>query len=227
MNKEKFEKKVIKKYGVESLELKDLPISKIKDLRVKNIEKYTKHQLEYFETVFLPRNFQHLSGLEFLDEQGNVRNNSVYFYRSCLSNTITEQQIRFKSDGTTPLKLAVLPQVVRFLEFSKMTVLYNGRRPKLALERLVGTTNYSVGFVQDGQYYVPSSCLQEDIRNLGDKPSQILAVLSKRADASEKQYKEVCYVAKGISLSNLKLPEELCAVQNADNPSPRPTPHPR
>ena len=185
------------------------------------------NQLEYFETVFLPRNFQHLSGLEFLDEQGNVRNNSVYFYRSCLSNTITEQQIRFKSDGTTPLKLAVLPQVVRFLEFSKMTVLYNGRRPKLALERLVGTTNYSVGFVQDGQYYVPSSCLQEDIRNLGDKPSQILAVLSKRADASEKQYKEVCYVAKGISLSNLKLPEELCAVQNADNPSPRPTPHPR
>ena len=42
MNKEKFEKKVIKKYGVESLELKDLPISKIKDLRVKNIEKIKK-----------------------------------------------------------------------------------------------------------------------------------------------------------------------------------------
>ena len=39
MNKEKFEKKVIKKYGVESSEIKDLSISKIKDLRVKNIEK--------------------------------------------------------------------------------------------------------------------------------------------------------------------------------------------
>lgn len=39
MNKEKFEKKVIKKYGAPSTEIKDLPISKIKDLRVKNIEK--------------------------------------------------------------------------------------------------------------------------------------------------------------------------------------------
>lgn len=39
MNKEKFEKKVVKKYGVDSQELKDLSISKIKNLKVKNIEK--------------------------------------------------------------------------------------------------------------------------------------------------------------------------------------------
>lgn len=39
MNKEKFEKKVMKKYGATSNEIKDLSISKIKDLRIKNIEK--------------------------------------------------------------------------------------------------------------------------------------------------------------------------------------------
>lgn len=167
------------------------------------------HQIEYFETVFLARNFQHLTGVEFLDEQGNVRKNSVFFYRKCLSNTITEKEICFKKDGTTPLKLAVLPQVVHFLKFSKMTTFYNGARPKLALERLAGTTHYCLGFIREGNYYIPSSCLQEDIRNLGDKPSQVLAVMSKKANSSEKQYKEICYTAKGITLSNLRLPEAL------------------
>lgn len=39
MNKEKVEKKINKKYGVNSLEIKDLKLKQIKDLRVKNIEK--------------------------------------------------------------------------------------------------------------------------------------------------------------------------------------------
>lgn len=167
------------------------------------------NQIEYFEAVFLPRNFQHLTGVEHLDSEGNIQKNSVFFYQKCLNNTITEAEIRFRKDGTTPLKLEALPRLVQFLRFSKMTVLYNGIRPKLAVDRIAGTTNYCLGFVKDGDYFVPSSCLLEDIRKLGSKPSQFLAIMSKKANQSETIYKEIRYVAKGIPLNKLKLSDKL------------------
>jgi len=65
--------------------------------------------VEYFETVFLPRNFQHLTGLEYVNTEGKVQNSSIDFYNKCLKNILTEDEIRFKTDGTTPLKLQALP----------------------------------------------------------------------------------------------------------------------
>jgi len=167
------------------------------------------NEIDYFEAVFLPRNFQHLTGVEFVDAEGNLRKNSVFFYRKCLANTLTEDEIRFKKDGTAPLKLEALPKLVQFLRFSKMTALYNGIRPKLAVDRVAGTTNYCLGFIKEGGYFVPASCLLEDIRRLGDKPSQILAIMSKKANQSEPIYREIRYVAKGVLLSKLKLSDKL------------------
>jgi len=167
------------------------------------------NEIEYFEAVFLPRNFQHLTGVEFLDMEGNLQKNSVFFYNKCLDNTLTEDEFRFKEDGTTPLKLEALPKLVQFLRFSKMTALYNGIRPKLAVDRVAGTINYCLGFIKDGDYFVPSSCLLEDIRKLGDNPSQILAIMSKKANQSEPIYKEIRYVAKGVPLNKLKMSDEL------------------
>lgn len=168
-----------------------------------------KNEIEYFEAAFLSRNFQHLTGVDFLDAEGNLRKNSVFFYHKCLDNTLTEDEIRFKEDGTTPLKLEALPKLVQFLRFSKMTALYNGIRPKLAVERVAGTVNYCLGFIKSGDYYVPGSCLLEDIRKLGDSPSRILAIMSKKANKTEPIYKEIRYVAKGVPLDKLKMHEEL------------------
>ncbi|XCP86218.1 hypothetical protein ABXS75_05270 [Roseburia hominis] len=106
-------------------------------------------------------------------------------------------------------KLEALPKLVQFLRFSKMTALYNGIKPKLAVDRVAGTTNYCLGFIKDGDYFVPSSCLLEDIRKLGDNPSQILAIMSKKANQSEPIYKEIRYVAKGVPLNKLNLSDEL------------------
>lgn len=167
------------------------------------------NEIEYFEAVFLPRNYQHLTGVEFLDMEGNLLKNSVFFYNKCLDNTLTEDEFRFKEDGTTPLKLEALPKLVQFLRFSKMTALYNGIRPKLEVDRVAGTISYCLGFIKDGDYFVPSSCLLEDIRKLGDNPSQILAIMSKKANQSEPIYKEIRYVAKGVPLNKLKMSDEL------------------
>lgn len=167
------------------------------------------NKIEYFETVFLARNFLHLTGIEYVDLEGKIQNNAIDFYGKCIKNILTENEIKFKKDGTTPLKLQALPKLVNFLQFSKMTTLYNGVRPKLSMERIAGTTNYCMGFVRDHAYYVPNSCLLEDIRNLGEAPSQILAVFSKSANEKYGIYNNIRYVAKGLPIEKIQMPEEL------------------
>lgn len=167
------------------------------------------NHLEYFETIFLPRNYLHLTGVEYVNERGEIQKNAVDFYNKCIKNILTENEIEFRKDGTTNLKLEALPLLVKFLQFSKITAVYNGVRPKLSVERIAGTTNSCLGFVKAGDYYIPNSCLQEDVRNLGNYPSQILAIFSKRADKKENVYKHIHYIAKGVSLSKVQLPREL------------------
>ena len=129
------------------------------------------NQIEYFETVFLPRHFQHLCGVDYINsDNGKVIHNSTDFYKRALNNELSHKEIKLREDGTT---------------------------------------NYCLGFSKEGKYYMPSSCLLEDIRNLGDHPSQILAVLSKNNNASEQVYSEIRYVAKGVPLNKIKMPNNL------------------
>lgn len=164
------------------------------------------NNVDYFETLFLPKNFQHLTGVEYVFD-GIVVREPIRFYNDCVDGRIRLDRIQFRKDGTTQLKLVALPKIVNFISSSKMTGLYNRVRPKLAVDRLSGTTNFCLGFARDGRYYAPSSCLLEEIRDLTDKPSQILAVMSKKS--GESVYKDIRYVAKGLPFNKLKLPKDL------------------
>lgn len=171
--------------------------------------------IEFFEAIFLARHFQHLTGVDYINPNTETLiKNSVDFYRKCLKNNISEKEIRFRKDGTTQLKLEALPKLVQFLHFSKMTVTYNKTRPKLNIDRFAGTTNYCLGFTQDGKYYMPSSCLLEDIRTLGNQPSQILAVLQRPCHSPTPIYANIRYVAKGVPLNKLSLPPALSEIIN-------------
>jgi len=175
------------------------------------------NQVEYFETTFMARNFQHLTGIDFIDNNKNTIHNPTYFYKKCLNSTLKESEICFKSDGTTELKLQALPLIVQFLKSSKMTAIYNSIRPKLSVDRLAGTTNFCLGFTKDKEYYVPSSCLLEDIRNLSDDAFQILAIFSKPAKKTFPIYKDIRYIAKGIKLNHLLLPPNLSSLISLEN----------
>lgn len=130
------------------------------------------------------------------------------FYDECLTKTIREDNLQEKSDGTTSLKLDALPQLINFLRMANMTVTYSGGRPYLACDRFAGTTKSALGFTRESNgFFGPSSCLKEDIRNLGENPSRILAIFTK--DVSESVYKTIKYVAKKVPLDKLNLPSAL------------------
>lgn len=168
------------------------------------------NKIAYFETAFRPRNFQHLTGIEMLDDKGKLERKPLLFYERCLAGKLSESIIQFRNDGTTQMKLEALPRIVNFVSSSKMTGIYNGIKPLLAVDRLAGTTSFCLGFTQDGDYYAPSSCLLEDIRDLTVKPSQVLAVMSKKSD--EEIYKDIRHVAKGVPFNKLVLPGELGSI---------------
>jgi len=167
------------------------------------------NKIEFFETVFQANNFQHLTGIEMVDSSGTVVRNAKSFYQKCLDGKLKEEEIQFKTDGTTELKLNAISSVVNFIDRAKMTGLYNGKGLKLAIDRVVGTITYCLGFIKNGDYYCPGSCLLEDTRNVVDTASQILAIMSKSAENKERLYGEIRYLAKGFPIEKVDLPENL------------------
>lgn len=79
----------------------------------------------------------------------------------------------------------------------------------------MGGVNFCLGLSREGDVYVPSSALLEDIRKLTNEPSQVLAIMEK--DIASDIYSVVKHVAKGLNLNNIKLPEEINTMIQLDN----------
>lgn len=172
---------------------------------------YDSKSIEYLEVVFLSRNYQHLTGLNFIGTDGSVLNNqSEYFYKKCVKKKLATSDISMKDDGTTHLKLEALPAISRFTSITKIVGDTNGRQPYLYVEKLAGGVNFCLGLRRDekiGQY-VPVSALKKNIKTLTDTPSQVLAVFERNLGESD-PYAIIRHVAKGLNLLNLKLPSHI------------------
>lgn len=172
--------------------------------------------IRYIEVVFHERNYQHLTGLELIDKDGNVlRNQSMNFYRKCVKNKLALEEFRFKQDGTAHLKLAALPVLMDITKITKITGDYNNVRPYLFVDKVMGGVNFCLGLSKEKDIYVPSSALLEDIKKLTDAPSQVLAIMEKGMDADI--YSIVKHVAKGLNLNNIALPDEISERINLEN----------
>lgn len=125
------------------------------------------------------------------------------------------EEFRFKQDGTTHLKLAALPVLMDVTRITKITGHYNNVRPYLLVDKVMGGVNFCLGLSKEGNVYVPSSALLEDIKKLTDAPSQVLAILEKDIDTDI--YSTVKHVAKGLNLNNIVLPEEIKGMINLDD----------
>lgn len=174
------------------------------------------NKIHFIEVVFRKRNYQHLTGLELIDNDGKVlRNQSLNFYRKCIENKLSLNEIRFRQDGTTQLKLTALPILMDVTKITKITGDYNNLRPYLFVDKVMGGVNFCLGLSLENNIYVPSSALLEDIKNLTNTPSQVLAILQK--DITDIKYTNVKHVAKGLSLEKLVLPDDIKKMINLEN----------
>ena len=164
----------------------------------------------HFESLFLPRHYLHLTGVKLLS--GKIK--SIDFYRLCIRKQLSPSIFSFHDNGTTEMKLSVLSQIMNIQKTAKMVGDYDNTKSVLFTEKIVGTVTACVGFVREGNYYLPNTTLREDIRTITVSPQKrILAILSKKAQ--DKQYSEVTYLAKGVSLTSIIKTEELKSIINA------------
>lgn len=121
---------------------------------------------------------------------------------------MAEDDFEFADDGTTPLKMRVLPNLVKKNLSANMLGDYNMSQPKLYTEKIAGGVKACVGFVRNGGVgrYVPNTVLQEDIRKRVNKPDRI--ILTYRKKRREARYSEIVYSAKKIDWSRINLPKD-------------------
>lgn len=164
-----------------------------------------KHRKTYcLEVTFDAGNFLHMTGLR--TEASGI--SARQFYHKCLDHRLSEQDFEFSKDGTTPLKMLVLPKLVQKNLSANMAGNYNSSQPRLYTEKIAGGVKACIGFVRDkgcGRY-VPNTVLEGDIRDRVQQADRIILTYRKmRKDAA---YSEIVYSAKKIDWTQIELPEE-------------------
>lgn len=91
-----------------------------------------KHQQTYcLEVTFDASNFQHMTGLK--TERSGIH--ALHFFELCIDQRLAEDDFEFADDGTTPLKMRVLPNLVKKNLSANMLGDYNMSQPKLYTEK--------------------------------------------------------------------------------------------
>ncbi len=162
------------------------------------------NETNYFEVLFEPRHFHHLTGTRIVNPSIKSK---VEFYNMCLENNISEKDFDLATDGTTSLKMQILPSLMKLHRLAKMVGDYNSHKPKLYTEKLAGNIVCCMGFTKEERFYVPNTILKEDIRDITPKVNKLIAVYSKKT--KDIHYTSLCYLAKGISIDNIKLPQHI------------------
>ena len=163
------------------------------------------------EFSFDASNFLHLTGLKVRRAQYAVNNtndtiSAKEFYEKCLAHRLSTSDFEFAQDGTTQLKLEILPRLMTKNLSATMIGDYDSRTPKLVTDKLAGNTVACMGFVSTGPAarYVPNTVLKIDLRNYVSNQVRVIAVYRKAMNDS--QYEEITYAAKKIDWATLAFP---------------------
>lgn len=167
-------------------------------LRTKNILVVLGNPLNpsYQEMAFPKTAFLHLTGVE-------VKMSAKEFYNKCEGKKLKLNEFELSADGTTILKLNVLPQLLNMNV--NMFGTYNGKRPKLITDKLMGNVRGCLGFIKttpNARFYTPNTTLETDIRDEIDSAERVLFIL--RKDKKEPLYNEIIYSAKKVNKEILK-----------------------
>ena len=152
---------------------------------------------EFFEASFLPRNFLHLTGVKTVEKRIL---GSVDFYEKCLKGKLSPSDFSFAENGTTDMKLSILPQLMKIQTCAKMVGVYDYKKSVLYTEKIAGNIYACMGFIKENDYYIPNTALREDIRDISVQPQKrVLAIFKK--NIPQKFYDEIpCYLAKKVDI---------------------------
>jgi len=152
---------------------------------------------EYFEALFLSGNFLHLTGV---DVAFSMTANA--FYNLAVDDRLTVNDFRFTADGTSRMKLDVLPTLMKIHYTARMVGNYDGSGNYLMADKIAGTTTAAMGFVKDGFFYYPNSALKADVKTITAKPFlKVSAVFIK--GINDESYSNMTYIAKGMSITDI------------------------
>ncbi len=157
---------------------------------------------DFFETIFLPSNFLHLTGVRPVSDK--IPSSNV-FYQKAMNGILNSNDFIMAANGTTERKLSVLPWLTKVHFIAKMVGDYNPVQSMQYTEKLVGNTAGFLGFIFRNGFYIPNTALEEDIRNFSlYQPKKVLAIFRKPVDIG--QYQELYYIAKGMDVNSIALP---------------------
>ena len=157
-----------------------------------------------YEFYFYSWNFMHLTGIK-----PKQHLSAADFYNKCLSHKLSSNDFEFSDDGTTHLKLEVLPSVICKNLSANMIGTYNSSKPRLYTDKIAGGIKACMGFIVDSvqEKYVPNTLLNEDARDNVHSYVRVVAVF--RKDICKENYEELTYRAKKIKWHEIQFPKEL------------------
>lgn len=128
------------------------------------------------------------------------------FYNKCLDHKLSEFDFVFAEDGTTEMKLDVLPGLLTKNLTAKMIGDYQSDKPKLHTEKLAGGVTACMGFRKNtpNTRYIPDTVLKDDIKK--HTSGQVRVIACYRKPRAESQYSEITYLAKNIEWENIVFP---------------------
>ncbi|MEG2122716.1 MAG: PBECR4 domain-containing protein [Clostridium sp.] len=166
------------------------------------VDKYK--NIDTLEVKFLTTGFMHLTGVKSPKE----RVSAGAFFDKCINRRLALEEFEMAADGTTEMKLKILPMLFRKNLSASMIGDFAARTPVLVTEKLAGGVKGCMGFVFDEKtgYYAPNTVLNIDIRTYVTNQLRVVATFRKKK--REVDYSEIVYASKKIDLRELGLPEK-------------------
>lgn len=156
-----------------------------------------------FEVSFHSWNYLHLTGLK----TGNGIT-ARQFYERCLHHSLSPNDIDFAKDGTTELKLDVLPHVICKNLRANSIGDFNQQGLQLVTEKLIGGQKACLGFTREKQsdQYIPNTLLKGDIRDHTTNYLRIVVTFRKALQDSD--YQEITYLAKNVDWDTVNFSDQ-------------------
>lgn len=172
----------------------------------------TKNEYNHKEIHFSDYNFQHLTGIiykgknVFNDGSISTMSKADFFY-AALNKSLKIEDLYYKEDGTSDLKLQALNTAMTFPYTATMIGKYNNFRIAIIADICCGNIASAIALrCNENDKLKAVSLLKADVRTLVETPNPIKVICSKeKVDENKRavKYSKVCRIAKNFDINIL------------------------